>query len=63
MTQKELLYIEDAIGHEQNIVKICTDSINNLEDNKLISFIENEIDKHNNIIKKLTKALEECSNE
>ena len=32
MTQKELLYVEDAIGHEQNIISICQESINFLED-------------------------------
>ena len=63
MTQKELLYIEDAIGHEENIVKICTNSLNSLQDESIIKFIEGEIDKHNKAIKKLTKLLEECSNE
>ena len=27
MTQKELLYVEDAIGHEQNIIKIINESL------------------------------------
>ena len=43
MTEKELLYIEDAIGHEQNIISICNESLNMLDDEKLISFIKNEI--------------------
>ena len=27
MTQKELSYVEDAIGHEDNIIKIIDDNI------------------------------------
>ena len=32
MTQKELLYMEDAIGHETNLVDICQYSIDSLQD-------------------------------
>ena len=32
MTQKELLYVEDAIGHEKNIISICNETLNCLED-------------------------------
>lgn len=46
MTQKELLYIEDAIGHEKAIIKICTETINNLENNDLKCFMEKELTKH-----------------
>ena len=58
MTQKELLYVEDAIGHEKNIISICKNTINNLTDKKLISFIEEEINKHILIEKRLIKMLE-----
>lgn len=58
MTQKELSYYEDAIGHEDNIIKIITESINNLEDSQLISFMENEKNKHNEMRKKLMNLLE-----
>ena len=63
MTQKELLYIEDAIGHEKSIIKICNDAINNLSDDKLISFMKNEIKKHTTTKDKLLKTLEDKSNE
>ena len=63
MTQKELLYIEDAIGHEQNIISICEDTINNLEDSNLVSFMKNEVKKHTSTKEKLTKILEAKSNE
>ena len=58
MTQKELLYVEDAIGHEKNIIQICKDNIKNLSDKKIISFIEEEINKHILIEKRLMKMLE-----
>ena len=63
MTQKELLYVEDAIGHEKNISSICEDMINNLEDKNLISFIKSELKKHEKTQKKLKEMLEKKSNE
>lgn len=62
MTQKELLYYEDAIMHEINTISICNDIITRLEDQELISFVKSEIKKHEGIKNKLTKKLEECSN-
>ena len=32
MSPKELLYIEDALGHEQQMKKSCTDFANQLQD-------------------------------
>ena len=61
MTQKELLYLEDAIGHEQNMISICTESINYLSDDALIKFMNSEIKKHENMLKKLMVKLEECA--
>ena len=62
MTQKELLYVEDAVEHEKSIVKICHELINNLEDDELITFIENEIDKHTNMQNTLINLMEEKAN-
>jgi len=59
MTQKELLYVEDAIGHEQNIICILEDMLNNLEDDSLCSFINKQINKHDSIKEKLMKLLED----
>lgn len=59
MTQKELLYVEDAIGHEQNIICILEDMLNNLEDDSLCSFINTQINKHDSIKEKLMKLLED----
>lgn len=59
MTEKELLYIEDAIGHEQNIISICNESLNMLEDENIISFLKNEIKHHKKIEENLICKLEE----
>ncbi len=63
MTQKELSYLEDAIGHEDNIIKICEQTINCLEDKKLINFMENELENHNAIRKDLMEFMEGKANE
>ena len=63
MTQKELCYMEDAVGHENNIIKICTETINSLEDENLITFMEQEKEKHVNMKNKLMEMLEVKSNE
>ena len=62
MTQKELLYLEDAIGHEQSIIKICEESLKLLSDEQLTSFIENEINKHNSLKEELMTMLKEKAN-
>ncbi len=59
MTQKELLYVEDAIGHEQTIIKICNDAIQNLEDDNLISFMKKEVRKHEGMHDYLISLLED----
>ena len=59
MTQKELLYVEDAIGHENNIIAICSEITNELEDESLITFLKNELKKHNIMKEKLMNLLED----
>ncbi|MBO6145199.1 MAG: hypothetical protein J6O62_00175 [Bacilli bacterium] len=63
MTQKELLYMEDAVGHESNIIQILEESINNLEDENLINFMKSELNIHKKIKEYLINKLEEKSNE
>ena len=63
MTQKELLYLEDAIHHEHIMINICKASIEQLEDEDLVSFIENEISIHELNKSNLISLLEECANE
>ncbi|MBO6195473.1 MAG: hypothetical protein J6O56_03900 [Bacilli bacterium] len=62
MTQKELLYVEDAITHEGNVIKLCEDMVNTLEDEKLILFMDKQIKKHTNIKDKILNALEDKIN-
>lgn len=61
MTQKELLYLEDAVGHEQNIISICEEHLNFLEDETLVTFLEKEIKKHQALEKKLMNMMEEIA--
>ncbi len=63
MTQKELLYLEDAISHEKSIITICEDTVERLEDENLISFINNQIQIHNEILQNLMGKMEAKENE
>lgn len=63
MTQKELLYFEDAIGHEKNIIKIIENEISNIQDSNLKSFLQNELNNHTELKNKLMNKLEEKTNE
>ena len=63
MTQKELSYVEDAISHEDNIIKIINESLNMVEDERIISFLEKEKDNHEEMHKKLLNLLEDKANE
>ena len=46
VTPKELLYIEDALGHEKQVKETCQSSINLLEDAELKSFVSQLCTKH-----------------
>lgn len=63
MTQKELLYAEDAINHEQNIIAYIKDAVSCVEDENISTFLEDEIKYHEGICKKLVNLLEGESNE
>jgi len=63
MTQKELLYMEDAIGHETNIINIYSFTIEMLEDKELKSFMITQLKKHQNLKQKLLNAMEDIINE
>lgn len=63
MTQKEMSYLEDAIGHEDSMIKICSESITYLEDEDLVSFMNDEIKNHSKVKTKLIKLMEEKANE
>ena len=63
MTQKELLYLEDAIKHEEEIINILNIMVDNLDDEDNVNFSEKEIKKHESILKKLNNLMEEKANE
>ncbi len=63
MTQKELLYMEDAIGHENSLISILEDTIDNLISRDLVNFLKDELKKHKAAKEKLMIILEELSNE
>ena len=39
MSPKELMYIEDALGHEQQMKTACADASSKLEDKELSAFV------------------------
>ena len=63
MTQKELAYVEDAIGHECTIINILEESVQNASSEEITSFFEEEINTHTTMKEKLMNLLEEKSNE
>lgn len=58
MTQKELLYLEDAIGHEKSIYGILSESIENINDDDLKSFLDSEMKIHKELENNLMSLLE-----
>ncbi len=49
MTSKELLYIEDALGHEQFFQTKCAQTAGEIQDPELKSFVENIASQHRQI--------------
>ena len=63
MTQKELSYFEDAVGHEENIIKILEQSIGFMPDESLISFMNEEVVNHKARKERLMNYLKEMAND
>ncbi len=57
MTQKELLYVEDAVGHEQNLIKIVNETINLLQNTDLKNFLSGQLKIHQDIKTELMNLL------
>lgn len=49
MTQKELLYIEDALSHEKYFKTKCNETINQIKDTELKSYVQQMADQHSQI--------------
>ena len=58
MTQKELLYIEDTLGHLKTMDDLLTLAKDNLEDEKLKEFVNSQISKTRKQYKKIYGLLE-----
>ncbi len=63
MTQKELLYFEDAIGHLKNIDKLLNDFIGKVDNNQIKDFFSSEQVKLQDLKSNLTAVLGGVSNE
>lgn len=52
MTNKELLYVEDALGHEAFMKSCAQETANQLTDAKLVSYMTELEVKHTNLLNK-----------
>ncbi|MCR4644648.1 MAG: hypothetical protein K5695_04465 [Oscillospiraceae bacterium] len=53
MTSKELLYLEDALGHEKFFQTKCSEAMNALQDEQLRSCVQQMAQKHQQIYSSL----------
>ncbi len=58
MTSKELLYIEDALGHEQYFKAKCCEAQEQLQDNTLKNAVSEMEQKHNSIFNSFLNLLD-----
>lgn len=57
MTSKELLYIEDALGHEKYFQSKCKETANKIQDEELKSCVEQMAQKHQQIFQSFYSLL------
>lgn len=57
MTTKELLYVEDALGHEKYFQTKCTETANQLQDAELKAYVQQMGKKHQKIFQSLYSLL------
>ena len=57
MTDKELLYVQDALGHEQYFQTQCREAANQLQDAELRSFAQQLEQQHKNVFQNLYNLL------
>ncbi len=58
MTNKELLYIEDALGHEEFLKTSSCQAAQNLQDQELSNYMKQLETKHTEIYNRLFKLLQ-----
>ena len=57
MSPKELLYIEDALGHTKQIKTVCTDFSNQLGDTELANFVSQIAQKQQKVFESIYSLL------
>ncbi len=57
MTSKELLYVEDALGHEQFMQKCTMDSSNQIQDPTLANYLKELNQVHTDLFNKFLNLL------
>ncbi len=57
MTSKELLYVEDALGHEKYFQAKCKETASQLQDTQLKAFVEQMAQKHQQIFQSFYSLL------
>ncbi len=57
MTEKEILYIEDAVNHEIYTIETCVEIIDCLEDENLIKLVKKILKKHKTILEMFMEVL------
>lgn len=57
MTEKELLYVQDALGHEQQFQKACRDAAERIQDGELRNFATQMCQKHSEIFQSFYNLL------
>ncbi|MDU4889230.1 MAG: hypothetical protein E6344_05500 [Clostridium sp.] len=57
MSPKELLYVEDALGHEQQMKTACNDFASQIQDPELKNFVQGLAIKHETAFKKFYNLL------
>ena len=58
MTSKELLYVEDALGHEQYFQTKCSEVVSNLQDAELKNAVQTMQGKHREIFNSFINVLQ-----
>lgn len=57
MTEKELLYVEDAVNHEIYMIQTCEEIEDCLTDQTLVKLVRKHKKKHEGILKMLMEIL------
>ena len=59
MTEKELLYLEDALGHEQYFAAHCNEMANKLQDPDLQHCVKQYADRHQQLVAEFRQLLDQ----